>query len=124
MSSQLKASTVAPPPLQRTAEFLRLRALSFRESPEFFLTVESHFVTRVRTQLSRSRLLKASTVTPLSLQRLRASTVSSRLKASTVTSLLLQRLRASTVSLRLKASTVTSLLLQKSAEFFFFDFVR
>ena len=36
VSSQLKASTVAPPPLQRTAEFLRLRALSFRESPEFF----------------------------------------------------------------------------------------
>ena len=87
-------------------------------------TVESHFVTRVRTQPSRSRLLKASTVTPLSLQRLRASTVSSRLKASTVTSLLLQRLRVFTVSLRLKASTVTSLLLQKSAEFFFFDFVR
>ena len=62
MSSQLKASTVAPPPLQRTAEFPRLRALSFRESPEFFLTVESHFVTRVRTQLSRSCLLKTEGV--------------------------------------------------------------
>ena len=61
--------------------------------------------------------LKATTVSPLSLQRLRASTVSSQLKASTASPLSLQKLTASTVSSQLKAATVSPPPLQRSAEF-------
>ena len=54
MTSRLKASTVSPLSLQRSAEFLRLRALSFRESPECFLTVASHFAARAPSFLESS----------------------------------------------------------------------